>query len=48
MFSMFFEGTQQDWKLMIVAPIICAIFRLAFIWVYAPDKSFKNCKKKWY
>ena len=48
MFSMFFQGTQQDWKLMVVAPIVCAIFRLAFIWVYAPDKGFKNCKEKWY
>lgn len=48
MFSMFFQGTQQDWKLMVIAPIVCAIFRLAFIWVYAPDKGFKNCKEKWY
>lgn len=40
MFSSFFEGTQQDWKIMIVAPVICAVFRLAFIWVYAPDKGF--------
>lgn len=31
MFSSFFEGTQQDWKIMIVAPIICAVFRLAFM-----------------
>ena len=26
MFSSFFEGTQQDWKIMIVAPVICAVF----------------------
>ena len=43
MFSSFFEGTQQDWKIMIVAPVICAVFRLAFIWVYAPDKGFNGC-----
>ena len=48
MFSSFFEGTQQDWKIMIVAPVICAVFRLAFIWVYAPDKGFNGCRKKWY
>lgn len=23
-------------------------FRLAFIWVYAPDKGFNGCRKKWY
>lgn len=48
MFSSFFEGTQQDWKIMIVAPVICAVFRLAFIWVYASDKGFNGCRKKWY
>lgn len=30
---------------MIVAPVICAVFRLAFIWVYAPDKGFNGCRK---
>lgn len=45
MFSSFFEGTQQDWKIMIVAPVICAVFRLAFIWVYASDKGFNGCRK---
>lgn len=47
MFSIFFMSTQQDWKLMIIAPLVCAIFRLAFIYVYAPNKAFSSCKKKW-
>ena len=42
MFSSFFEGTQQDWKIMIVAPVICAVFRLAFIWVYDAVMLPKN------
>ena len=37
MFSLFFTGLQQDFKLMLIAPFICALFRLAFILTYAPE-----------
>jgi len=48
MFSLFFAGIQQDFKLMLVAPLICALFRLAFILTYAPDKSPVNHMRKWW
>ena len=34
MFSLFFAGIQQDFKLAIWPPILCALFRLAFILIY--------------
>lgn len=34
MFSLFFAGVQQDFKLAIWPPILCALFRLAFILIY--------------
>lgn len=39
MFSLFFTGLQQDLKIFCLAPIVCAIFRLAFILVYSPQPS---------
>lgn len=36
MFEHFFMSMQQDIKLFLLFPIVCAIFRLAFIWAYHP------------
>ena len=47
MFSSFWFGVQQDLKIMFLAPIICAIFRLAFILVYGPRKSPRGEWRKW-
>lgn len=38
---------QQDLKLALVAPLVCAIFRFIFIRLYAPDKSFMGQERKW-
>lgn len=46
MFSHFFMGIQQDIKLAILAPIMCAIFRYVFIKVYRPKKSLPNDSKR--
>ena len=48
MFSTFFAGLQQDLKLVLVAPIFCALFRLAFILVYRPRKSPRGEWAKWW
>ena len=47
MFSHFFMGLQQDFKLMFMAAFICALFRLAFILTYAPEKSPLGHMRKW-
>ena len=47
MFSLFFTGLQQDFKLMLIAPFICALFRLAFILTYAPEKNPMGHIRKW-
>ena len=39
MFLSFFIGLQQDLKLVLVAPVVCALFRLSFIMVYRPGRS---------
>ena len=39
MFALFFEGVQEDFLLALIPPVICALFRLAFIMVYAPRES---------
>ena len=39
MFALFFEGIQEDFLLALIPPVICALFRLAFIMVYAPRES---------
>ncbi len=48
MFSVFFAGLQQDLKLALLAPLLCAIFRLIFIEVYGPQKTPRGAWRKWY
>ena len=48
MTEIFFHGVQQDLKLALLPPIVCALFRLAFILVYRPKKNFYGEAKKWY
>ena len=48
MFSLFFAGWQQDIKLALLAPILCALFRLIFIEIYGTKKSPVGEWRKWY
>ncbi len=48
MTEFFYQEIQQDLKLTLAAPLICAVFRLAFILVYGPDKNLKRDWKRWY
>jgi lipoteichoic acid synthase len=43
-FSAFFSGIQQDFKVFLFAPIVCAVFRAIFIGIFNPYKTFKG---KW-
>lgn len=47
MFSLFFAGIQQDFKLMLFAPLLSAAFRLIFIEVYGTEKSPAGHWRKW-
>lgn len=47
MFSMFFAGVQQDFKLAVLPPILCALFRLAFILIYRDKKTPSKEWRKW-
>lgn len=47
MFSDFFLGMQQDLKIFLLPPLICAVFRLIFILVYRPKKSPCGAWGKW-
>lgn len=47
MFSDFFLGMQQDFKIFLLPPLICAVFRLIFILVYRPKKSPRGAWGKW-
>ena len=47
MFSDFFLGMQQDFKIFLLPPLICAVFRLIFILVYRPKKSPCGAWGKW-
>ena len=47
MFSHFFTGIQQDFKIFLLAPVFCAVFRLIFILLYRPRKSPAGEWKKW-
>ncbi|MDO4204054.1 MAG: sulfatase-like hydrolase/transferase [Selenomonadaceae bacterium] len=38
------HGIQRDWKIAVIPPIICALFRAIFIGVYCPYSSFDG---KW-
>lgn len=42
MFAQFFLSMQQDIKLFLIFPIICAVFRAIFIKVYSPYDSLKG------
>lgn len=39
MFSLYFAGMQQDIKLAVLPPLLCAVFRAIFIYVYGPPSS---------
>lgn len=45
MFAQFFTSGQQDFKLMWLFPIICAIFRWIFIKTYSPYPNFRGRSK---
>ena len=47
MFSSFVLGMQQDVKMFLLPPLLCAVFRLIFILVYRPKKSPCGEWKKW-
>lgn len=48
MFSLFYLGLQQDLKLFCIAPVVCALFRLAFIIMYGGYSSLDGQWKKFY
>lgn len=47
MFKIFFTGSQQDLKLMILPIIACTLFRIAFIKIYG-DSTVPDYQKKFY
>ena len=47
MFSLFFDGIQQDLQIAILPPVLCALFRLIFIEVYRPKKNPFGEWRKW-
>lgn len=47
MFSFYFAGVQQDFKIAILPPILCALFRLAFILIYRDKKTPSGEWRKW-
>jgi len=47
MFSDFFLGAQQDLKIALLPPMICAVFRLIFILTYRAKKSPRGEWRKW-
>ena len=46
--ALFFHGLQQDVKLFCVAPVVCALFRLVFIWMYGGYSSVRGQWNKLY
>lgn len=48
MFSLFFDGIQQDLQIAILPPVLCALFRLLFIEIYRAKKSPLGEWRKWY
>ncbi|BEU87411.1 LTA synthase family protein [Selenomonas sp. TAMA-11512] len=48
MFSLFFTGLQQDLKIFLLVPIVCALFRLLFILIFRPKKSPVGEWRKWF
>ena len=47
MFSLYFAVVQQDFKMAILSPILCALFRLAFILIYRDKKTPSGEWRKW-
>lgn len=47
-FSSIFTGLQQDLRLALLPPLLCAFFRLAFILIYRPKKTPSGEWRKWY
>lgn len=45
MFEQFYMSMQQDVKLFLVFPILCAVFRSVFIAVYNPYPTFADRKR---
>ena len=41
------QGLQQDIKIFLLSPILCAIFRFLFIYFFAPNRTFKGQEQKW-
>lgn len=39
------QGLQQDIKIFLLSPILCAIFRFLFIYFFAPNKTYKGQEK---
>lgn len=48
MFSLFFAGIQQDFKIALLPPLLCAAFRLIFILVYREKKTPAGEWARWY
>ncbi len=46
-FALFFEGIQEDFLLAAIPPVLCAVFRLAFVLVYAPPQSRRAGWRRW-
>lgn len=41
------HGLQQDIKIFLLSPILCAIFRFLFIYFFAPNRTYKGQEKQW-
>ncbi len=48
MFSLFFTGIQQDFKVFLLAPVLCAVFRLMFILLYGPYRTVRGQGRKFW
>ena len=48
MFSLFFTGIQQDFKVFLLAPVLCAVFRLMFILLYGPYRTIRGQGRKFW
>lgn len=46
MFSAFYYGVQQDFKIFLLAPFVCAIFRAIFLYVHHPTLDLKKDARK--
>ena len=42
------QGLQQDIKIFLLSPVLCAIFRFLFIYFFAPNRTYKGQEKKWW